>query len=62
MMVGEHGIQTVKLVVIVLLLSFDIFIPASAHPLFIWTKWFVQIYVNVSLGFSQMLFLLHLVL
>ena len=36
-MVGEHGIQTFKVVVVVLLLFlllFDVFVLTSAHPLF----------------------------
>ena len=36
-MAGEHGIQTFKVVVVVLLLlflSFDVFVPTSAHPFF----------------------------
>jgi hypothetical protein len=51
MMVGEHGIQTFKVVVIVLLLLlllFDVFVPTSAHSLLFFDKWFVQIYLNVN--------------
>ena len=36
MMVGEHGIQTFEVVVVVLLflmLLFGVFVPTSAHPL-----------------------------
>lgn len=45
--VGEHGIQTFKVVVVVLLLlllSFDVFVPTSAHPLF-FKK---MIFLNIS--------------
>ena len=52
MVVGEHGIQTFEVVVVVLslllLLSFDVFVPTSAHPLLFVDKWFVQIYLNVN--------------
>ena len=37
MVVGEHGMQTFELLVVVLLLlllSLDVFVPTSAHPLF----------------------------
>ena len=52
MMVGEHGIQTFEVVVVMLLvlLSFFKFVPANAHPLLFVEKWFVQICVNVSFG------------
>ena len=43
MMVGEHGIQTFKVVVVV------VFHPINAHPLLFLEKWFLQIYLNVSL-------------
>ena len=38
MVVGEHGIQTFRLVInvlllLLLLLMFDVFVPTSAHPL-----------------------------
>ena len=36
MMVSEHGIKTFEVMIIVLLcllLSFDVFVPTSAHPL-----------------------------
>jgi hypothetical protein len=39
MVVGKHGIQLLKVVVVV---------PTSAHPLLFLDKWFVQIYLNVS--------------
>ena len=58
MVVGEHGIQTFKdvvvvlLVLLVLLLSFDVFVPKSTHPLLILDKWGVQIYFNVNLVYS----------
>ena len=45
-MVGKHGIQTSKVVVVVLLLfSIDVFVLTSAHPLLILDGWFVQIYL-----------------
>ena len=44
--VGEHGLQMFKIVVVVL--SFDICVPISAHPLLFLDKWFLQIYLNVS--------------
>ena len=37
MVVGKHGIQTLEVMVVVLLLlllSFDVFVPTSPHPLF----------------------------
>ena len=51
MVVGEHGIQTFRIVVVMLLLlllSFDVFVPTSAHSLLFLDKWFVQIYVNAN--------------
>jgi hypothetical protein len=50
-MVGKHRIQTFEVAVVVLLrllLSFDGFVPTSAHLLLVLDKWFVQIYLNVS--------------
>ena len=50
MVVGKHGIQTFKVMVVVvllLLLSFNVFVPTSAHPLLPLDNWFVQIYKNV---------------
>ena len=47
MVVGEHGIQTFEGVIVVLLLfmlSFDVFVPTSSHPSLFSIKWFVQIY------------------
>ena len=44
--VGELGLQMFKIVVVVL--SFDNFVPTSAHPLLFLDKWFLQIYLNVS--------------
>jgi hypothetical protein len=44
MVVGEHGIQTFKVVVVVLF----VFVPTSAYPLSFLDKQFVQIYFNVS--------------
>ena len=51
MLVGEYRIQTFKVVVVVLLLlflSFDVFVPTSAHPLLFLDKEFVQMYLSVS--------------
>ena len=51
MVVGKHGIQTCDVVVVALLLlwlSFDVFVPTSAHLLLFLDKWFVQIYLNVG--------------
>ena len=51
MMVGKHGIQTIEVVVVVLLLSllsFEVFVPTSAHPLLFLDKHFVQIYLDVN--------------
>ena len=48
-MVGKHGIQTFKVMVVVLLLflsSFDVFVLTDAHPLLILGMWFVQIYLT----------------
>ena len=50
-MVDKHGIQTFKIVVVVLLrllVLFDFFVPKSAHPLLFLDRWFVEIYLNVS--------------
>jgi hypothetical protein len=44
MMVDEHGIQIPKVVVVMLLLlmlSFNIFVPTSAQSLLFLDKWFV---------------------
>ena len=49
-MVHEHGIQTLEVVVVMfllLLLSFDVFVPTSAQPLLFLDKWFVQIHLHV---------------
>ena len=49
MVVGEHGIQTFKLwllLLLLLLLSFDVFVPTMHIPYEFWTKGFVQIYLN----------------
>ena len=51
MVVDKHGMQTFEVVVVVLwilLLSFDVFVPANAHPLIFLNKWFVQIYLNAN--------------
>ena len=57
MMVGKYGIQTFKLMVVeakLLLLSFDAFVLASAHPLLFLDEWFVQIYLDVNwLAFEE---------
>ena len=37
MVVDKHGIQTFEVVVVVLL-SFYVFVPTSAHPLLFWTS------------------------
>jgi hypothetical protein len=43
MKVGDHGIQTLEVVVVVLL--FDVFVPGSAHPFLLGREeWFVRIY------------------
>ena len=50
-MVGKHGIQTFKVVVVVLLLwllSFDVFVPRSTHPLLLFDNWFVQMYLIIN--------------
>ena len=49
--VGEHGIQISKVMIVVLFLllfSFDVFIPTSASSLLFMAKWLVQMYLNVS--------------
>ena len=52
MVVGEHAIQTFEVMIVVLmlclLLSFDVFVSTSTHPLLFRDKWLVQIYLNVS--------------
>jgi hypothetical protein len=49
---GEHGIQIYQSVVVVVLLlsllSFDVFVPTNAHPLLFLDKWFVQIYLSIN--------------
>ena len=56
MMVGEHGIQAkFKLVVVVLLLSllsFDVFVPKSAHPLLFWASGLSK---NTSISLSRLM-------
>ena len=55
MMVGEHGLQTFKVVVVVLLflmLLFDVFFSTNAHPLSFLDKCFIQIYLNGSFWFK----------
>ena len=49
--VDECGMQTCEIVIVMLLLlllSFDVFVPTSVHTFPFMTKWFVQIYLNVS--------------
>ena len=51
MVVGEHGIQMFKVVVVVflvLLLSFDVFVSTSAHPLLFLDKWCLHVYLNFT--------------
>ena len=51
-MVGEHGIQTFEVEVVMLfflLLLFDVFVPRSAHSSLFVDKWFDQIYLKISL-------------
>lgn len=50
MIVGKLGILTCKVVVVVLLLSFDVFVAASAQPILFAHKFFPQIDLNVSLA------------
>lgn len=41
MMVGEHEIQIIRVVVVVwllLMLSFDVFVPTCAHPYNFWAS------------------------
>ena len=52
MVVGEYGMQTFEIMVVVLLLwllLFDVFVPTSAHLLLFLDKWFVQIHLNVKI-------------
>jgi hypothetical protein len=49
-MVDEHGIQIFESVIVLLLfllLSFDVLVLTHAHFLLFMDEWFVQIYVNV---------------
>ena len=39
--------------VLLLSLSFDVFVPITAHPLLFLNKWFVQIYSNVYSKFKS---------
>ena len=51
MIVDKHKIQTLKVVVVVLLLlvlSVDVFDPTSAHLLLFLDRWFVQIYISIN--------------
>ena len=51
MVVGEHGMQKFKgmvIMLLLLLLLIDVLVPTSAHPLLFLDKWFVQIYLNVT--------------
>ena len=50
-MVVEHGIQTFKVMVVVLLVlmfSFDVFVPTNAQPILFLDKWFVHVHLVVS--------------
>jgi len=50
MVVDERELQTLKVVVIVfllLLMSFDVFVPTSVHPLLVLEKCYIQTYLNV---------------
>ena len=49
MVVGEYGIKTFKVVIVVLfllLMSFDVFVHTSARPLLVLDKWVAQINLN----------------
>ena len=48
MVAGTHEYKHSKLWLLLLLLSFVVFVPASAHPVIILVKSFVQIYLIVS--------------
>ena len=51
MVVDEHGMQTFKVVVVVLLflvLSFDVFVPTCVQTLLFLKKWFVKILLIVN--------------
>ena len=54
MMVGKNVIKTFEVMVVVvlllLMLSFDVLVPTSAHPLLFLDKWLLQIYLNVGLA------------
>ena len=54
MAVSKHGIQKFKDVLVVLLLllllSFDVFIPTSAHPLLFLDKWFCPTILKRQFG------------
>ena len=60
MVVGEHGIQTFKvvLVVLLLLLPFDILVLTSGHPLLFFDKCFNQIYTLNSIISTPLMSLL----
>ena len=54
MVVHKHGMQTFEVVVVVLLLMLlllDALSPTCAHPLLIFSKWFVQLYLNVNFAY-----------
>ena len=62
MLVGEHGIQTFEFVIVVMLLlmlSFDVVVLTSAHPLSILDKWFAQIYLQVQCECNKGYYLRH---
>lgn len=51
MVVGEHGIQKFEIAVVMMLflmMSYDVIVLTSAHPLLFLDEWLVQIYLNVS--------------
>lgn len=55
--VGKDETQTFEVVIfmlLVLLLSFDVFVPKNAHPFFCLDKWLSQIYLNVSSDFHAL--------
>ena len=53
MVISEHGVQTFEAMVIrllLLMLSFDVFVPTSAHPSLLSNMYFIQIHLNVKLS------------
>ena len=54
MVVGKHGTQTFKVLIVLLLLlllSFDVFVLTNAYLLLVLIKWFVQIYLKYQFIF-----------